>query len=84
MAILYYIWFKTLYIPKEERTLSPKHVFYAAAHFCGVILNLWPCLVELHEKKAELSQKSYLLKSFKSMSVYKLIVNTFNGFLYQI
>ena len=34
------------------------------------------------KKKAELSRKSYLLKHLKSMSVYKLIVNTFNGFVY--
>ena len=34
------------------------------------------------KKKAELSRNSYLLKSLKSMSVYKLMVKTFNGFVY--
>ena len=34
------------------------------------------------KQKAELSQNSYLLKSLKSMSVYKLMANTFNGFVY--
>ena len=34
------------------------------------------------KKKAELSRNSYLLKSLKSMSVYKLMANTFNGFVY--
>ena len=34
------------------------------------------------KQKAELSRNSYLLKSLKSMSVYKLKVNTFNGFVY--
>ena len=32
------------------------------------------------KKNAELSGKSYLLKSLESISVYKLMVNTFNGF----
>ena len=32
------------------------------------------------KKIAELSRKSYLLKSLKSISVYKIMVNTSNGF----
>ena len=54
-------------------------------HFCGGIVTLWPCLVELHEKKSRTIPK-ILPWSLKFKSIYKLVVmNISNGFfLYSI
>ena len=50
--------------------------------FGGGILNFWPYLVELHEKKCRTIPKisNHTLK-LESMFVYKFVV-TFNGFSY--